>query len=273
MKIKKSFWALALGGVITFASCNKDESSSSETQLKSTTSLNYFGISHNAKLDYVGNNTSDLENSTTSERLETADGYIDPVFGDLNGTTLSQSNAGIVYTDDIYADLLNAGNTLSSDNYIDDNFSSYYNNLGQLFQDALDSVSAQVDYTPQYFSVQVDLIISEIETNHDVTLDESNWSGSEATKAIITLEIAKSSYSYWHDAASTGTTNPWSSFVDVNAKVQANFWERAWLSIRRAATDTWSFPSCPVCGRGDQQGGYDLRAAWDYAGDQSAAVD
>jgi len=237
MKIKHSFWALALGSVITFTSCNKDESNTSETQLKSTTSLSYFGTSHNSKLDYVGNNTSDLENSTPSERLETADGYIDPVFGDLNATTLSQSNTGIVYTDGIYSDLLNAGNTLSSDSYIDDSFSSYYNNLGQLFQDVLDSIDIQIDYTPQDFSTKVDLIINEIEASHNVSLNESNWSGSEAAKAIITLEIAKASYSYWHDASVTNSTNPWASHMDIHAKVQAGFWDKLWLGVRKAATD------------------------------------
>lgn len=263
-----------VGGLITFTSCNKNkqEDMSSNPKTQSTQNLDQYGISHNAKLDYVAANISDLASSSFSQRLAAANAYSDPTFGNPSSTTLSDAQAGITYAETIIEDFDAAGQILASDGHITSEMSIYYDELGVLLENARNNFLNEVYYTPETFSSDVDLIIADIYDNHTVTVNQSTGEGSEAGKAVITMEIAKASYAYWYEAALDNSTSPWASYFQTNYK-KPGFWDRLWTGVKRVAVDIYSFPSCPYCGGAGTGEPYDLNKAWDYSGDQSSDVD
>lgn len=275
MKIKQFFTILTISGVVTLTSCNKEEQVSEPSYKSGTITLSDFGNSHNDKLEYVGDNSTDLANSTMDDRLQVANAYSDPVFGNSSNTTLAQAQDGVDYLDTVLNNLSDAGDILQADGYVD-TMTAYYNDLGQLFSDAQDSANSKSDYfTPSQFAIDIDDIIDEIEANHTLHWNSTNLTGHNAARTVATMEIAKASYAYWYNACLDNSTSPWAGYMEQFYKSDG-FFSRLWTGIKRTAVDVFSFPSCPYCGGYDQYGNwtpYNMGDAWGYAGDQSAAVD
>lgn len=259
-----------------FIACSKDklktsnDTGSSDSPLRSEfvfSELNYIGENHNSLLDYVKENL-DLSTASKYDRYLKAKQFTNssPNWSMFQGTSEAAYNHSME----------SGWSGIAVENeYLDPALSHYLDSLEKIFSEAIDQVNNT--FMPiDDFENRVNTLIGQIIETEDYQYDPSTTSGNDVAKLLGALVLAKYTYSYWVTSA-LDESNEWNQLFTSGLggiyRVSAcDFCKKVWRAIRVAATDVWGFMSCPSCGCGPCPGGYDLGAAWEYAGEVSNNV-
>lgn len=260
---------------MALASCSKPPME--EFQYIGGYKFGVFGTEHNAKLDFVDSLITDLPSSTYNDRFNVSVQFNSSIFPVSLNNSLEAMEDGTNRIDFINSSAVNGGDYLNligliTDPTVIDNYNKVDSLLFRLEEVA---VSSGTWLSPSQFNVIIDDWISIVSS--EVVYDSISGTGNDEAIFVANMEIAKSSYEYWFTAA-TDVNAPWGDYFEVNGenKMDAPFYKKAWLAIKRTAVDIWAFPSCPKCGGAKPNAPYepyDLKKAWYYAGDQSATVE
>lgn len=235
-----------------------------------------YGLHHNLYLDYLA--TMPNFNTTSRESLlNHSSAYSGPIF---SGRSVQwedhEENMNFVYT--LIEEPESLIDNLLSTEFIDSTEIELATMLHSVLLGSLDETFESYQNVNQFVS-SVNTLENYIRSNYSVVYDSQNKTGNSAARFLAACSIAKSSYSYWLEAA-TSTSHPWHIRFNTRKTYEFNgqfnntvssrsFFGKIARAIKVAASDVWGFVAAEGCGSADAPGGYNLGCAWNNAGEKS----
>lgn len=213
---------------------NKTQSSQNQmpTMFVAGFDFDLVGKAHNNYVDYVRSNPN-YPNMSAKEVYDYGTGYNDPIFGSQTHPPYSQALEDLNYTiglsDNLIVNQVDPTSQLLQDSLINQTMVPYLNELASIYIDAADTIS-HVPYSPQQFTQMIGVLEQNIVNNLTIEYDANTQIGNEGAILLSMCSIAKYSYEYWYnDATSNNTASP----------MAFGFLKKIWNGIKVGAADAW----------------------------------
>ena len=270
-----------------FSSCNKDITIQREVDnptltLRITNPFDYFGVSHNNKMDYVAGMTG-FDTASLQSRFTYGNGYSDVYFSSYTGVW-SHHTSTIGICIDFANNTQTPASVLFASGQIDASMTSIVFKMDSIFDHAIDVTNETYKSVAQFTS-EVEYIEGLIANMTPYSYNSTTKVGNKTAFLLGGCAIAKHSYAYWIGAAND-VNSPWHTKLDEITSLGYSFsgdnqldardcppWlKRIGRAIKVAAVDVWGFIAAEDCGKSTYPSGYDLGCAWENAGDKSGGV-
>lgn len=255
----------AIFALLSFSGCEKDNSITNSNPLKkeiistdkSGDPFEIYGELHNGLLDYVAE-LPNFNNVTREEIYLYSQTYENPHPSYCMDQSWSDFSNSLEYTINLGDSGINISETLLNDGLITTSDTALVNKLVYIFENAADFENQTIQSTIE-FSNAINNLEDYIYTNYEVVYDESTKEGNFPAQMLAMCSIAKSSYSYWTEAA-TNPAHPWYTrfeqstydgffvgFSDIktNRMINKSIFTKAWHALKTAYVDTRAFFNCP----------------------------
>jgi hypothetical protein len=268
---------------LLLCSCNKEIEYQHEDSVKARTTnpLNYFGDSHNSRMDYI-QNMSGFDTASVHTIFTYSTNYSDTYFNSYTGDWMKHIETIDICTD-IANNTIDPSDALLKDSIITLSMKKYVKKIDSLFDNSI-NFSSQTIKTSSQFTNEIESIEALIMNEYPCTIS-ANGVGDEGAFLLGACAIAKKSFDYWAQVTSD-STDSWNiklnSITSLPTDLQQNqievrdvpkWLKKAWRGVKVAAVDVWGFMTAKGCAWDDANGHhYDLFCAWDYAGEKSSSI-
>ncbi|QHI36534.1 hypothetical protein IMCC3317_18970 [Kordia antarctica] len=281
--MKKKSTILTLLMLIIF-SCNLEENTSEttsqETNLKSISDFDGYGISHNLAMDHIAT-MPNFNTASLQDIFYFGDTYSDAYFDNstCNCTDWQTHETELTMLEGMYDDLNNASNVLVNMNYIKPEDAPLTDMLFTIFDNAI-SIENSTYKSVAEFTAEIEAFENFIIANYPVIYDQTAGTGNYAANMLGACSIAKNSYSYWINAT-LDSSHPWNyRLLHMNSNnnrqgnkigmLQKNLFEDFGRAVGRIFVDAAGLIAGGNCGRIFDKNGRDITCAIRHAAKVSA---